>query len=47
MHSKTYFGKELWDIWKEDYQKSSENLTSFFMEIFMRKKICGSSSDRL
>ena len=27
-----------WEIWKEDYQKLSENLTSFFMEIFVRNK---------
>ena len=33
---KKFFWK--WDIWKEDYQKLSENLISFFMEIVMRNK---------
>ena len=33
---KKFFWK--WDIWKEDYQKLSENLISFFMEIATRNK---------
>ena len=27
-----------WDIWKDDYEKSSKNLTLFFMEFAMRNK---------
>ena len=27
-----------WDIWKNDYQKSSQNLTLFLMEFVMRHK---------
>ena len=36
MHSKSSFGNEI--IWKEDYKKSSENLTSFFMEFVIKSK---------
>ena len=36
MYPRSYFGNEI--ICKEDYQKPSENLTSFFMEFVFKSK---------
>ena len=35
--SKKFFWKK-WDIWKEDYQKPSENLTSFLLNLLWEEK---------